>query len=68
MRIQKIANGSPQSNALVEALARETGQPLDEARRVYESLLQRLDQQSSIKTFLPVLAARQARKILSRPH
>jgi hypothetical protein len=52
----------------VEALARDTHQPLEEARRVYEAQFQLLERQSSIKSFLPVLAARQARKILARPH
>jgi hypothetical protein len=52
----------------VEALARDTHQPLEEARRVYEAQFQLLERQSSIKSFLPVLAARHARKILSQPH
>ena len=68
MPVRKVANGSRQSTALVEALARETHQPLEEARRVYEAQFQLLERQSSIKSFLPVLAARHARKILSQPH
>lgn len=64
MRIESIEIGSRQSIELVEALARQTSRPLDEARRVYELQYQELARVARVRTYLPILAARQARDIL----
>ncbi len=53
-----------QANEMMQALAKQTSQPLDEVRRVYESQFEQLDKQARIKIYLPILAARHAREIL----
>ena len=47
------------------ALALETQQPEETVRSVYESEFRRLDADARIETYLPIFAARNARKILT---
>jgi hypothetical protein len=67
MKIEKIEIDLRLTVKLVEELARQTRRPLTEARQAYESQFQRLDGQARVKRYLPVLAARHAKKVLSRP-
>ena len=55
----------PQFHALVRELARVTNHSLEEARAAYEAQFQRLESQARVRTFLPILAARRAREVLS---
>jgi hypothetical protein len=55
-----------QSHALVRALAQELNQTPEEVRDVYDRQLRRLDGEARIKTFLPIFAARHARRILAK--
>jgi hypothetical protein len=60
------ATATPQHAAiLVQALAEQTCRPLDEAQRAYDAQFARLDKEARVKHFLPVLAARHARSLLS---
>ena len=56
--------GSRQSMRLVEALAQQTRQPLDEVRRVFELQFLELEKVARVRTYLHILAAKQARDIL----
>ena len=64
MRTEGNGVGSRQSTRLVEALARQTSQPLDEARRVYELQFLELEKIARVRIYLHILAAKQARDIL----
>ncbi len=64
MRTEGNGVGSRQSAKLVEILARQTSQPLDEARRVYELQFLELEKIARVRTYLHILAAKQARDIL----
>jgi hypothetical protein len=55
---------SHQSRDLVQALAKQTQRPMDEAQRVFESQFQQLERGASVRIYLPLLAARRAREIL----
>ncbi len=64
MGSEGIGIESRQSLRLVEALARQTSQPLDEARRVYEVQFLELEKVARVRAYLPILAAKHARDIL----
>lgn len=57
-----------QSRALELELARDSNQPLEEVRGIYEKQFRRLESQARLKTFLPIIAARHARRILAAAH
>jgi len=54
-----------QTHALVRELARETNQPVEAVRDVYDHQFRRLESDARVKTFLPIFAARHARRILA---
>jgi hypothetical protein len=65
MQGRSIEFGTPRNQQDLLAIARETKRPVEEVVRVYELQFQRLDREARVRNFLPILAARNARKILS---
>lgn len=64
--MRKVTPGiEPQSHALVRELARESNQPIEEVRDIYENQFRQLESSARIKTFLPIFAARRARAVLA---
>ncbi len=55
----------PQTNSLVREIARQSNQPLEDVRSIYEAQFRHLESQARIRTYLPILAARRTREILS---
>jgi len=60
-----IEFGSPRNRQDLLAIARQMNRPVEEVLRVYELQFERLGREARVRTFLPVLAARNARRILS---
>jgi hypothetical protein len=55
----------PQSHALVRALAEQSNLSIEEVRGIYDTQFQHLESQASVKTYLPIFAARRTREVLS---
>ena len=66
MQVERQAIESSQSGRLVQSIADKTSRPVDEVRRMYEAQFHRLEGAATIRTYLPVLAARRALEILSK--
>ncbi|QJR14203.1 DUF3562 domain-containing protein [Usitatibacter palustris] len=54
-----------QTQRLIAEIAARSHHPLEEVREIYEAEFTRLDGQARVKSFLPIFAARSARKILA---
>ncbi len=50
--------------ALVESIAKELKEPVDEVRALYESELTDLRAQARVETYVPIFASRKVRAVL----
>lgn len=57
---------SPGTQAIITELARQTNRPVDEVEHVYAVQLDTLEAYATVKTFVPILAKRRTREVLSR--
>ena len=56
---------APRSQDVIAELVRQTDRPAEEVGKVYALQLVELDAYATVKTFIPVIAKRRARDILS---
>ncbi len=62
----EIRRKSEPAHDAIHDLARQTRRPVEEVRTVYEQQLAALEADAKVKTFLPILAKRRAREVLTR--
>jgi Protein of unknown function (DUF3562) len=65
MESQAVEFGTPRNQQDLLAIAHRMNRPVEEVLRVYKLQFDRLEREARIRTFLPILAARNARRILS---
>jgi hypothetical protein len=63
MRRQQAA--TPASHTVIRDLAVQTGRSYEEAEAAYEREIERLESAATVTTFIPVIARRRAKELLS---
>jgi hypothetical protein len=56
---------TPGSHTVIRELAKQTGHSYEEAEAVYEREIERLESAAKVTTFIPVIARRRAKEVLS---
>jgi hypothetical protein len=56
---------TPASHTVIRDLARQTGRSYEEAEAVYEREFERLESRATVTTYIPVMARRRAKEVLS---